>query len=142
MCRSTRTASPPPRSCATTRAANIADGATNRFWAPAGDGLDSWVQVRYADPVRVLDIVVTAGVSTEQELFLTVRRPAELAVTATRADGSTVESTLVLKDQPGEQHFSFEAADVVSLRLIVRSVYGPASRPGAAIGEVEFFGRR
>lgn len=123
-------------------AANIADGVTNRFWAPAGDGRDSWVQVRYATPVRVLDIVVTAGISTEQELFLTVGRPAELAVTATRVDGSTVERTLSLKDQPGEQHFSFEAADVVSLRLVVRSAYGPTSRPGVAIGEVEFFGRR
>lgn len=123
-------------------AAHIADGVTNRFWSPATAADGSWVEARWADPVRVLDVVVTSGVSTEQELFLTVGRPAALAVTATTTDGRTVEGTLELRDQPGPQRFTFEAADVVRLRLEVRSAYGPRSRPSLAIGEVEFFGRR
>ncbi|MEV4759043.1 zinc-ribbon domain-containing protein [Micromonospora sp. NPDC049559] len=124
-------------------AARIFDGATNRFWAPNGPAAEAWVEVNYADPVRILDIVVTPGVSTEQDKFLAVGRPQALAVVATRANGETVDTVLQLRDQPGPQSFEFEAPDVAKLRLVVRSVYGPPrSNPSVAIGEVEFFGRR
>jgi hypothetical protein len=125
-----------------TPASRIIDGAINRYWAPTGKAAGAWVEVSYDKPVRVLDIVVTPGISKEQDKFLTVGRPSELDVVATRRDGKTVEKVLHLRDEPGGQTFKFQAPDSVRLRLTVRSTYGPRSAPAVAIGEVEFFGRR
>lgn len=120
----------------------ISDGATNRYWAPRGPAVDAWVEASFAEPIRITDILIHSGISKEQEQFLTVGRPHELALIATTDDGDTVEETLVLQDRPGEQRFTFRASDVVRLRLIIRSTFGPESQPAAALAEVEFFGRR
>ncbi|HEY0699055.1 MAG TPA: zinc ribbon domain-containing protein [Micromonospora sp.] len=126
-----------------TSAKQLVDGLTNRYWAPRGAAEGSWVEVRFREPVRVLDLIVTPGVSREQDRFLAAGRPRRLAVVATRANGEQVTGTLDLRDQAGPQEFDFEAADVVTLRLTVRAVYAPAeANPPVAIAEVEFFGRR
>ncbi|GAB2964367.1 hypothetical protein GCM10027280_61550 [Micromonospora polyrhachis] len=124
-----------------TPASRVADGAHNRYWAPTGPAVDSWVEVAFARPVRVLDILVTPGISIDQAKFLTVGRPDQLEVSATTSDGKVVGETLKLRDQPGAQTFKFEASGVVRLRIVVRSTYGPQSEPTVAIAEVEFFGR-
>lgn len=124
-----------------TPASRVADGAHNRYWAPTGPAVDSWVEVTFAHPVRVLDILVTPGISIDQAKFLTVGRPDQLEVSATTSDGKVVGETLKLRDQPGAQTFKFEASGVVRLRIVVRSTYGPQSEPTVAIAEVEFFGR-
>jgi hypothetical protein len=124
-----------------TPANRVADGAHNRYWAPTGPAVDSWVEVTFARPVRVLDILVTPGISIDQAKFLTVGRPDQLEVSATTSDGKVIGETLKLRDQPGAQTFKFEANGVVRLRIVVRSTYGPQSEPSVAIAEVEFFGR-
>ncbi|MGW0436464.1 NADase-type glycan-binding domain-containing protein [Micromonospora sp. NPDC003197] len=124
-----------------TPASRIADGAHNRYWAPTGPAVDSWVEVTFARPVRVLDILVTPGINVDQAKFLTVGRPDQLEVSATTSDGKVIGETLKLRDQPGAQTFKFEASGVVRLRIVVRSTYGPQSEPSVAIAEVEFFGR-
>jgi hypothetical protein len=122
-------------------AASVSDGATNRYWAPQGEAAGSWVEVQFARPVRLLDIVVTGGVGTDQERFVANRRPHELDVLATTRTGTTVRRTLALRDEPGPQHFGFEAHDTVRVRFVVTSTYGPAGTSSVAIGELEFFGR-
>jgi hypothetical protein len=121
--------------------ANVTDGATNRYWAPQGEAAGSWVEVLFTRPVRLLDIVVTGGVGTDQERFLRNSRPHELDVVATAPGGATIRKTLTLRDEPGPQHFAFEAHDTVRVRFFVKSTYGPAGTPSVAIGELEFFGR-
>jgi hypothetical protein len=122
-------------------AASVSDGATNRYWAPQGEAAGSWVEVSFTRPVRLLDIVVTGGVGTDQERFLKNSRPHEVDVVATGRGGGTVRKTLTLRDEPGPQHFGFEAHDTVRVRFFVKSTYGPAGTPSVAIGELEFFGR-
>lgn len=119
----------------------ISDGASNRYWAPRGPAADAWVEAAFARPFRTTDILIHSGISKEQEQFLTVGRPHELALIATTDDGDTVEETLVLRDRPGEQRFTFRAKNVVRIRLVIRSTFGPESEPAVAIAEVEFFGR-
>lgn len=119
----------------------IIDGATNRFWAPSGKAVDAWVEAAFADPVRLTDILIHSGVSTNQEQFLTVGRPHELTLIATTEGGDTVEQPISLRDRPGEQKFKFRASDVTRVRIVIRSTYGPESKPTAALAEVEFFGR-
>ncbi|GAB3159061.1 zinc ribbon domain-containing protein [Micromonospora sonneratiae] len=124
-----------------TPATRIADGVTNRYWSPTGPAVGAWVEATFASPVRILDIIVTPGISLEQGKFLTVGRPGQLDLVATTSDGTVVERTIKLRDQPGPQPFKFEASGVVRLKVVVRSIHGPQSEPTVAIGEVEFFGR-
>ncbi len=121
--------------------ADVSDGATNQYWAPQGPAAGSWLEVSFVKPVRLLDIVVTPGVGTEQGEFLKHARPHDLDVVATAKDGKTTTKALALRDEPGPERFDFEAHDVVRVRFIVKSTYGPGGTPSVAIGELEFFGR-
>lgn len=121
--------------------ANVSDGATNRYWAPQGQAVGSWVEASFIRPVRLLDIVVTPGVGADEQQFLKHARPHELAVVATAKNGAATTKTLTLRDEPGPQHFTYEAHDTIRVRFIVRSTYGPGGTPSVAIGELEFFGR-
>jgi hypothetical protein len=122
-------------------ARQIGDGASNRYWAPEGTGVDGWVEAVFPQPTRLLDIVVIPGISNKQEEFLTVGRPHEMAVMATPESGAAKTFVLKLRDAPGPQTFRIEADKVTRVRLTVRSAYGPAETAGVAVAEVEFFGR-
>jgi hypothetical protein len=122
-------------------AKHIADGHTNRYWSPAGPAIGSSVEVEFNRPVRVLDIIVTPGISTDQAQFLTVGRPAELLVQFVTPDGAVTEETIKLRDQAGGQRFTVEARNVQRVKLVIRSAYAPKGQSKVAIGEVEFFGR-
>nr|MDT0658174.1 zinc-ribbon domain-containing protein [Micromonospora sp. DSM 115978] len=124
-----------------TSASRVADGATNRYWAPDGPAVGAWVEVSFTKPVRLLNVVVHSGIGTAAEQFLTVGRPDELDLTAIDSDGALTSIQLKLRDQPGPQTFDFEAEGTVRVRIAIRSTYGAPSEPTVAIGEVEFFGR-
>ncbi|HEX8629688.1 MAG TPA: hypothetical protein VF755_16095, partial [Catenuloplanes sp.] len=67
-------------------AEQVADGASNRYWAPAGSPVGAWVEVDLPDPVRLVEVIITAGASMEQKQFRAQGRPHELLATvATRA---------------------------------------------------------
>lgn len=57
-------------------AARLVDGANNRYWAPNGKAVDAWVEGRFEEPVRLLTVVITPGVSPRREAFLAAGRPA------------------------------------------------------------------
>ncbi|MEU3454622.1 zinc-ribbon domain-containing protein [Micromonospora sp. NPDC006766] len=123
-------------------AARLVDGANNRYWAPNGNAVDAWVEGRFEEPVRLLTVVITPGVSPRRQAFLAAGRPRGLTVVTVDADGKQKKSDIELRDEPGEQHFDVAASNVVRIRLVVRSTYGPGLIPSVAIGEAEFFGRR
>lgn len=120
----------------------LTDGATNRYWAPNGAARGAWVEGRFAEPVRLLTVVITPGVSPRRQAFLAGGRPRGLTVIAVGPDGRQEKTDIELRDEPGEQHFDVPATRVVRIRLVVRSTYGPGLLPSVAIGEAEFFGRR
>ncbi|WP_341716257.1 hypothetical protein QQG74_19825 [Micromonospora sp. FIMYZ51] len=120
----------------------LTDGASNRYWAPTGKAVDSWVEGRFNEPVRLLTVVITPGVSPRRQAYLAAGRPRELTVITVDAEGEEQSTDIELVDEPGEQHFEVPRPDLVRIRLVVRSTYGPGLIPAVAIGEAEFFGRR
>ncbi|MGC5053203.1 NADase-type glycan-binding domain-containing protein [Micromonospora sp. DT48] len=120
----------------------VADGISNSHWAPAtgGAGRDEYVELTFADPFRLLDLIIHPGVSAQRDEFLRQARPAELELTAWTSRGSE-STTLRLTDQAGPQTFHWVVEDVVRLRLTVRNSYGNAPGRRTAIGEVEVFRR-
>jgi hypothetical protein len=121
----------------------VADGLSNKYWAPqpTGAGQGQYVDLRFAQPVRLLDVIVHPGVSPRQDEFLKQARPAELELTASTSAGKQVSTVLRLADQAGPQTFHPVIGDVVSVRLTIRASYGAAPNRRTAIGEVEFFKR-
>ncbi|MFF5218371.1 NADase-type glycan-binding domain-containing protein [Micromonospora sp. NPDC000442] len=120
----------------------VADGISNSHWAPAtgGAGRDEYVELTFADPFRLLDLIIHPGVSAQRDEFLRQARPAELELTAWTSRSSE-STTLRLTDQAGPQTFHWVVNDVVRLRLTVRDSYGSAPGRRTAIGEVEVFRR-
>ncbi|MEI7034394.1 discoidin domain-containing protein [Streptomyces pratensis] len=125
-------------------AAAAVDGFNNRYWAPkeAGGGVGEHLECDFAQPVRLLKIVVFAGTSARQDEFLTQGRPARITVELTSKDGERAERTIRLRDQAGQQTFDVRGKGTVRARLTVASSYGAGEKRRTAVAEVEFFGRR
>ncbi|MGY3681529.1 discoidin domain-containing protein [Streptomyces sp. TE33382] len=120
------------------------DGFNNRYWAPkeAGDGAGEYLECEFAQPVRVMKVVVFSGTSARKDEFLTQARPARLTVVLTGKDGKETRRTLRLRDQSGQQTFDVRGSDTVRARLTVDSAYGTGEGRRVAVAEIEFFGRR
>ncbi|WP_329149537.1 discoidin domain-containing protein [Streptomyces niveus] len=125
-------------------AAAAVDGFNNRYWAPkeTGDGIGEFLECDFAEPVRVMKLLVFSGTSARKDEFLTQARPAWLSVQLTSRDGEHTSRTIRLRDQPGEQTFDLRGTDTVRARLTVNSAYGAGKDRRIALAEVEFFGRR
>jgi hypothetical protein len=124
-------------------AALAVDGTTDRYWAPArsGDGTGQYLEARFDQAFRLLDLVVYPGTSTTEQQFLTQARPRALEVTATDSHGRASHHTVTLADSPGAQKFHLAVSDVVRIRLTVHGAYGTGPGRHVAVGEVEFFKR-
>lgn len=116
-----------------------ADGLTNRYWGVPAVG-DS-VEFTFADPFRLLSVVVHTGASAEEEGFAAQARPSALEMVVGTEDGATHEVPVTLADEPGPQTTDTGISDVVRIRLVVRGVAGSAPGRHIALGEVEFFRR-
>jgi hypothetical protein len=128
-------------SAADTRPERLTDGASNRYWAPAGPAVGAWVEVDFAQPVRLLDVVVTAGASTDKQRFLAEGRPHELDVVVTTTSGHHSSAAITLRDEPGAQRFTLKVSDAARVRFTIRSTYGLPPGHVCAIAELEFFAR-
>lgn len=124
-------------------AAAAVDGLSNRYWAPLppAPAVGQYLEVTFARPFRLLNVVVNSGASAQQDEYLRQARPGELALIATSADGTEHTSTIRLQDRPGQQVTALGIGDVVRIRLVVRAAYGADDGRQLALGEVEFFQR-
>lgn len=120
------------------------DGFNNRYWAPkkTGEGIGEHLECAFAQPVRMMKIVVFSGTSARQDEFLTQGRPARLTVELTSKDGKKTARTIRLRDQAGQQTFDIRGSDTVRARLTVDAAYGSGEDRRTAVAEIEFFGRR
>ncbi|MEW2065938.1 discoidin domain-containing protein [Streptomyces sp. NPDC007346] len=125
-------------------AAAAFDGFNNRYWAPekTGEGVGEYLECDFAQPVRVMKIVVFSGTSARKDEFLTQGRPARLTVELTSKDGEKTSRTLRLRDQAGQQTFDVRGSDTVRARITVDAAYGSGEDRRTAVAEVEFFGQR
>jgi zinc ribbon protein len=127
-----------------TRPSRIADGLTNEFWAPArGQGpAGQWVEGTFEQPVRLLNVIITSGISEKQDKFVTQSRPHDVIITTTDEDNEQKTFPLVVQDKPGPQTYEVKVSNVKKVRLTVISCYD-ARRKNAvcAIGEIEYLKR-
>ncbi|WP_440899845.1 NADase-type glycan-binding domain-containing protein, partial [Actinosynnema sp.] len=115
------------------------DGASNRYWgAPAvGDS----IEFAFAEPFRLLALIVHTGAAEDQQQFAAQGRPSSLEVITTAEDGTTRAERVELADKPGPQQWNTGVSDVVRVRLVITGAAGQPPGGHIALGEVEFFRR-
>lgn len=115
------------------------DGLSNRYWGAASVG-DS-IEFTFAEPFRLLSVVVHAGASPEEDGFAAQARPSTMDMVVVAEDGATQTVPITLADRPGSQQTDTGISNVTRIRLVIRGVAGLAPGRHIALGEVEFFGR-
>lgn len=117
------------------------DGISNEYWAPdlEGDGVDEWIQADFAEPVRLVYLIVSPGVSRDQEAFLAQARPEEIELRMFTEDGEVATERVTLADSAEPQTFELGVSDVTAVRLTVLGTYGHEPGKAVAIGELEYF---
>ncbi|MFJ8669644.1 NADase-type glycan-binding domain-containing protein [Streptomyces sp. NPDC093600] len=118
------------------------DKLNNTWWGPgvtqSGDG--EWIEARFDRPTRLLDLVITPGVSTRPDQLSGSALPHRVDAVVTTADGRTVTRVLTLDQGAGGQRRAFRVGEVTAVRFVLRSAHGAAADKQVAIAEVEFFG--
>ncbi|MFM9700114.1 NADase-type glycan-binding domain-containing protein [Streptomyces europaeiscabiei] len=119
------------------------DTYNNTWWGPgvtqSGEG--EWIEAHFEQPVRLLDVVITPGVSKKPDQRAESARPHRIEATITAADGSTSTKILTLDQTAGGQSRKFRVGDAETVRFTIRSAYGADDKKQVAIAEIEFFGR-
>ncbi|WP_243727232.1 NADase-type glycan-binding domain-containing protein [Actinocrispum wychmicini] len=115
------------------------DGASNQFWgAPAvGDS----VQFSFAQPFRLVGVIITPGASTDPAVFAKQARPTAIDLVVTTSTGETSTVPITVADKPGPQTTNTGISDVVAIRLVIRAATAQAPGRSIALGEIEFFKR-
>jgi hypothetical protein len=118
------------------------DKANDTWWAPGVDqsGQGEWIEARFEEPTRLLDLLITPGISTRAGDLRESALPHRIEARITTADGTTTTRELTLDQRLGPQRRPFRAQDVISVRFTIRSAYGAAPDKQVAIAEIEFFG--
>ncbi len=119
------------------------DGISDRSWAPevTGDGAGEWLQFDFAEPFRLVTVLLTSGASTEDETRLQQGRPSEVRFTVTTEDGSEHIKDVQIVDTGTPQPLSLPFSNVVSVRMTILAAYGASDDTHVAVAEVEFRGR-
>lgn len=115
------------------------DGATNRYWGAPAPG--DWAEFSFAQPFRLLGVVIHTGASTRREDFDQQARPTALDLIVTTSDGTTTTVPVSLGDQPGPQTTNTGISNVLTVRVVIRGAAGLTPDRHIALGEVEFFKR-
>lgn len=119
------------------------DGTTDRYWAPApgGAAAGQYLDARFDQPFRLLDVVIHPGASPVEEQFLKQARPESVVVTTTDSAGTSTPHVIHLTDTPGPQTFHLAVSNVTRIRVTLQSAYAPSPTRHVAIAELEFFKR-
>lgn len=118
------------------------DEVSNTWWGPgvSESGAGQWLDAKFQQPVRLLDIGITPGESTHADTLSQSALPRRIEARITMDNGHTATTYLTLDQGSGFQHRSFRYANVTEVRLTVESSYNTSGKKQVAIAEVEFFG--
>ncbi|WP_348265902.1 NADase-type glycan-binding domain-containing protein [Streptomyces griseoflavus] len=118
------------------------DKLNNTWWGPGVNqsGAGEWIEARFDQPTRLLDVIITPGVSTRADQLSESALPRRVEAVITTADGKKESRFLTLDQAAGGQRRAFRFGEVTAVRLIVRSSYAASADKQVAIAEVEFFG--
>ncbi|MEV0528930.1 zinc ribbon domain-containing protein [Streptomyces sp. NPDC050439] len=119
------------------------DKLNNTWWGPgvAESGQGEWLEVRFSQPTRLLDVIITPGVSIRADELGKSALPHRIKATVTKKDGSTATRDITLDPGPGGQRRSFRVGEVTRVRFTVESAHAASAKKQVAIAEVELFGR-
>ncbi|MGC5564993.1 NADase-type glycan-binding domain-containing protein [Streptomyces sp. FR-108] len=119
------------------------DGLSNTWWGPgvSQSGEGEWVEARFDTPTRLLDVVITSGVSAKQEHLQESALPKRVEVQITTADGKKSNRFITLDRVAGGQARKFRVGEVRAVRFILQSAYAADAKKQVSIAEIEFFGR-
>lgn len=117
------------------------DKFNNTWWGPGvTPGTGEWLEARFDEPIRLLDVLITPGVSTRPDQLTQSALPHRVEARITTADGRTTTRELTLDQGAGAQRRAFRFDDVTAVRFTIESAYGVSASRQVAIAEVEFFG--
>ncbi|MBM7441928.1 zinc ribbon domain-containing protein [Streptomyces sp. HB132] len=121
----------------------IFDKINNSWWGPgvSQSAEGEWVEARFLEPTRLLDILITSGISTKPSDLSEAALPHRMDAVITTADGKKSTRHIKLDQMSGPQQRKFRAQNVVSVRFIIRSAFNVGSDKQVSIAEIEFFTR-
>ncbi|MBA0051102.1 zinc ribbon domain-containing protein [Streptomyces sp. AJS327] len=121
----------------------VNDRLNDTWWSPgiSGSGKGAWIEARFDRPVRMLDLLITPGISARPDDLSKAVLPQRLEARITTPKGEKLTRTLTLDQASGAQRLKFRVGEVSSVRFIIRSVYGARNDKSVSIAEIEFFGR-
>ncbi|MFJ9030942.1 NADase-type glycan-binding domain-containing protein [Streptomyces sp. NPDC102274] len=119
------------------------DKINNSWWGPgvSQSAEGEWVEARFQEPTRLLDILITSGISAKASDLTEAALPHRMDVIVTTADGKKTTRPIKLDQVSSPQQRKFRAQNVVSVRFVIRSAFNVGSDKQVSIAEIEFFTR-
>ncbi|WP_234377121.1 zinc ribbon domain-containing protein [Streptomyces sp. TP-A0356] len=118
------------------------DKLNNTWWGPgvSESGQGQWIEARFDQPTRLLDLIITPGVSTRADQLSKSALPHRVEARVTTADGKTTTRELTLDQGAGGQRRAFRVGMVTAVRFTIESAYQTSASKQVSIAEIEFFG--
>ncbi|MEU0964232.1 zinc ribbon domain-containing protein [Streptomyces sp. NPDC005917] len=120
----------------------VFDKLNNTWWGPGvtrgGEG--EWIEARFDEPTRLLNLVITSGESTRYDQLKKSALPHRMKAVIKTSDGKTETREITLDQSAGGQTRDFRAKNVTSVRFTIESSYQASAGTQVAIAEIEFFG--
>ncbi|MET9762119.1 zinc ribbon domain-containing protein [Streptomyces sp. NPDC006372] len=120
----------------------VFDKLNDTWWGPgvSESAQGQWIEARFDQPTRLLDLIITPGISTRAEDLRKSALPHRVTATVTGADGRTTTRKLTLDQGAGPQRRAFRVGEVSAVRFTIDSAYGTSAKKQVSIAEIEFFG--
>ncbi len=96
----------------------------------------------FAEPFRVVYLLVRGGNGLGEEQRLQEARPSRVRLTYTTPDGGSTAEEVRLVDDGEPQRLDAGVSDVSAVTLTILDVHGRDLGAPVALAEVEFFGRQ
>ncbi|MEU0138017.1 zinc ribbon domain-containing protein [Streptomyces sp. NPDC006296] len=119
------------------------DKVSNSWWGPgvSESAEGEWVEARFEEPTRLLDILITSGISAKASDLSEAALPHRMDAVIMTADGRKTTRQIKLDQISGPQQRKFRAENVISVRFVIRSAYNVDANRQVSIAEIEFFTR-
>ncbi|MFK0256208.1 NADase-type glycan-binding domain-containing protein [Streptomyces sp. NPDC090445] len=120
----------------------VFDKRSNTWWGPgvSESGRGEWIEATFSEPTRLLDLVITPGVSARADKTGESALPHRVTATITGKDGKVTTRRLTLDQGAGGQRRPFPVGEVTKVRFTVESSHTTSADKQVAIAEIEFFG--